>query len=338
MRIVIVGASGNVGTAVLRAVRAAGHTAVGVSRRAPRWADPYDGVRWESIDVSAAGSTARLRDAFQGADAVVHAAWAIQPSHDQDHLRAVNVDGSRAVFQAVAQAGVPHLVYLSSVGTYAPRESLTPVDESYARTGVPTSSYSRHKAEVETSLDVFEADHPDVAVTRLRPGLILQRDAASEVRRYFLGALVPRPLWTLASKGKLPVLPLPRGLVLQFVHSADVASAVVAAAEQGYRGALNLAAEPVVDAQDLTAVLGGRAVELPVPVVRAAVAAGWHTRLLPTSPGWLDLALSVPVLRTDLARSALGWEPTTTAHDALRDLVAGFADRAGVPSSPVLHP
>ncbi|SES47906.1 NAD-dependent epimerase/dehydratase family protein [Actinokineospora terrae] len=338
MRIVIVGASGNVGTAVLRAARTAGHTVVGVSRRVPQQAEPYDGVRWESIDIACSDSTTRLRPIFGGADAVVHAGWAIQPSHDQGYLRSVNVDGSRAVFEAVARAGVPRLVYLSSVGTYAPRQSLTPVDENHARTGVRTSSYSLHKVEVESFLDTFEVTHPDVAVARLRPGLILQRDAASEIRRYFLGALVPRPLWNLASNGKLPVLPLPRGLVLQFVHSTDVATAAIAAAEQSYRGALNLAAEPVLDSADLSAVLGGRVVELPAPVVRAAVAAGWRIRLLPTSPGWLDLALSVPVLRTDRARSDLGWTPTTDAHDTLRDLVAGLADRAGVAASPALHP
>lgn len=334
----VVGGSGNVGTAVLRAARAAGHTAVGVSRRPPRAGAPYDGVDWHSIDISGADASTRLFEVFDGADAVVHAAWAVQPSHDQDYLRSVNVTGSRAVFDAVTDSGVTRLVYLSSVGAYAARRSMSRVDESHPVTGVPSSSYSNHKAEVESILDAFEADHPDVSVARLRPGLILQRDAASEIRRYFIGALIPRPLWKVARDGRLPVLPLPRGLVLQFVHSPDVAAAVLAAAERGYRGAVNLAADPVLDARDLAAVLGGRVVELPARVVRAAVAAAWRARVVPTSPGWLDLALSVPLLRTDRAKSELDWAPTTDSHDTLRALLDGLASRAGIESSPVLHP
>jgi nucleoside-diphosphate-sugar epimerase len=40
------------------------------------------------------------------ADAAVHLAWLIQPSRDEPTLRSVNVDGSRRVFDAVAQTGV----------------------------------------------------------------------------------------------------------------------------------------------------------------------------------------------------------------------------------------
>ena len=72
------------------------------------------------------------------------------------------MDGSRRVFSAAAAAGVPALVYASSVGAYSPGPKDRAVDESWPTGGIKTSFYSRHKAEVEQLLDVFEAEHPEV--------------------------------------------------------------------------------------------------------------------------------------------------------------------------------
>ena len=94
---------------------------------------------------------------FDGADAVIHLAWLIQPSRDDAELERVNVDGSRRVFEAAAQAGVGALVHASSVGVYSPGPKDRAVDESWPRDGVDTLFYSRHKAEAERLLDAFEA-------------------------------------------------------------------------------------------------------------------------------------------------------------------------------------
>src|SRR5581483_5749342 len=180
MRVVVIGATGNAGTSVLRALTAdsAVDSVVGMARRLPVRRDG-EGVEWHSADVR----SSELVPLFRGADAVVHLAWLIQPSRDLDELRSVNVDGSARVFDAVAAADVPALVYASSVGAYSegPKDRL--VDESWPTDGVPTSFYSRHKAEVERLLDTFEREHPYVRVVRLRPGLIFKRSAATGIRR-----------------------------------------------------------------------------------------------------------------------------------------------------------
>lgn len=93
-------------------------------------------------------------------------------------------------------------------------------------------------------LDLTEAGDPGLTVTRFRPGLVLQHDAANEIRRYFIGGLVPNFLFDLAARGRMPVLPLPSSLTLQFVHASDVADAVVLALRSRPPGAINLAAEP----------------------------------------------------------------------------------------------
>ncbi|WP_306210564.1 NAD-dependent epimerase/dehydratase family protein, partial [Actinoplanes sp. RD1] len=148
MRVVIVGATGNAGTALLRRLRnEPGTDLAGVARRLPdRGVPPYDAVDWHPCDVAAPGAAARLTEIFRGADAVVHLAWQIQPSHDQRRLFEANVLGTRNVVDAVLHAGVPSLVVASSVGVYAPGPKHAYVTESFPRTGVPGSSYSRHKA------------------------------------------------------------------------------------------------------------------------------------------------------------------------------------------------
>lgn len=336
MRIVVVGGSGNVGTAVLRRL-AGDHQLVGVSRRTPRPVPPYRDVEWHELDLADEDCLDPLTDALRGADAVVHAAWLVQPSHDEDAMRRTNIDGTDRVCAAVARAAVPHLVYLSSVGAYSRARKDRPVTESWAVDGISSSTYSRHKAAVEHLLDVVTTHHPELVLTRLRPGLIMQRAAASEIHRFFLGRFVPRPLLRLAAARRLPVLPLPARLVLQFVHADDVAQAVDLAIAGRAGGAFNLAAEPTLGPAELAALVGARRLPLPERVLRAAATATWRTRLQPTDAGWVDLALGAPVMDTTRATDVLGWRPRHSATDTVRELVTGLADGAGRDASPPLR-
>src|SRR3954471_18614947 len=156
MRVVVVGATGNVGTSTVAALSSDPAVAgiVGVARRIPEWAPPK--VRWVGADIR----TSNLVDIFRAADVVVHLGWLIQPSRDEVTLRSVNVDGTARVFRAVADARVPALVYASSVGAYSPGPKDHQVDERWPTEGIPSSFYARHKAEVERMLDAFERQHP----------------------------------------------------------------------------------------------------------------------------------------------------------------------------------
>ena len=327
MRIVVTGATGNVGTSLVAALAADPRVTeiVGLARRRPALASPR--TTWVEADVV----SAPLGEVFAGADAVVHLAWLIQPSRDEAALEAVNVTGSRRVFEAAAAAGVGALVYASSIGTYSPGAG--PVDESWPTDGIPSSFYSRHKAAAERALDAIEAANPELRVVRLRPALIFKREAASGIRRLFAGPLLPSPL---VRPGLLPLLPLPDGLRVQGVHADDVAEAYrLAATDERARGAYNVAADPVLDGERLGSVLGARPVRVAVGQVRAAAALTWRLRLQPTPPGWLDMGLSVPLIDSGRIRRELGWTPRHTAEDALRELLEGIRQRAGAPTPPL---
>jgi UDP-glucose 4-epimerase len=296
---------------------------------------PYD-VPWSGCDIGArapdAEVVAHLARAFSGADAVVHLAWQIQPSHDRDRLRRTNVDGTRRVLEAASVAGVPHVVVASSVGAYRPVDDDVPRDEDWPVGAAPTSSaYSVDKAAVERLLDAWSGR---LAITRLRPALVFQRAAASAIERYFLGPAAPAHLL----RRPLPVLPWPRGVRVQAVHADDVASAVLSALAIGATGSFNLAADDVLRRDEVAALVSsGRAVDVPVPVARAALAAAWRLRAVHLGPGWLDLAAGVPLLDTSRARDVLGWAPTWSATAALGELLDGLAAGAGT-VSPVLRP
>ena len=175
MHVAVTGATGNVGTALVQALLddPAVTRITGIARRAP--AMRPERVAWVAADVTEAD----LAPAFDGADAVVHLAWAIQPSHDRERLRRVNVDGSARVFDAAVRAGVPALVYASSVGAYSEGPKDAPVDESWPTGGTPSSFYAVDKAAVEGILDEVEEANPSLRVVRLRPGLIFSRRATS---------------------------------------------------------------------------------------------------------------------------------------------------------------
>jgi nucleoside-diphosphate-sugar epimerase len=329
MRIAVVGASGNVGSALLRALGDEPEVQQirGIARRLPSLDLPK--VEWVAADIV----DANLEQLFRGVDAVVHLAWAIQPTRDRRTLVQINVTGSRRVFEAAAAAGVGTLVYASSIGAYSPGPKEARVDERWPTNGIASSYYSRDKAASERLLDRVEAERPELRVVRLRPGVVMQREAASEIRRLFLGPLFPG---SLLRPELFPVLPIPSGLRIQAVHAHDLADAyrrVIVNPEA--RGAYNVAAEPVLNARAFAQALD--AVEVPVPasLARAAVNATWLARLQPINSGWLDMGLRVPIMNTTRIREELGWAPEHDALSTLEELFDGLRSGDGLATPPL---
>jgi UDP-glucose 4-epimerase len=284
-------------------------------------------VEWRAADVGLSD----LRPTLEGADAVVHLAWAIQPSHDETTLWRTNVLGSRRLFEAAAAAGIRTIVHASSVGAYAPAPSGTTVDESWPVDGHPTSFYSRHKATVEWLLRSFQNKHPDIRVVSMRPSLIFKRDAATGVRRLFLGPLVPARLIRQSALLRIPDV----GLNFQATHSNDVATAFLEAIHRPVSGPFNITAAPILTIPDVAAILDTETFRLPLGALRAGAKLSWTMRLQPTPPGWLDMAASAPTMSSARATRELGWNPRHTSNEALTELVEGLASNSDHPTPPL---
>jgi UDP-glucose 4-epimerase len=328
MRVVVTGATGNVGSRLVEILAADSsvETVVGVSRREPP-AMPR-GVDWRRVDVADDVPS----DLLRGADALVHLAWLFQPTHRPATTWAANVEGSARLFAAAEEARVRTIVHASSVGAYSPRLDDRLVDESWPTHGVATAAYSREKAYVERVLDTFEARNPSTRVVRLRPAFIFRKEASVEQRRLFLGPLAPTRMLT---RFGVPLLPDPGGITFQAVHTDDAAEAYRLAVTGSASGAFNLAAEPVVDLPLIASLLGAKVVKVPVGLTRGLVAAAWGAHLVPASPGLVDLVLQLPLMSSRRARDELGWEPAHDSRAALIALVEGFRVPLGGPTPPL---
>jgi UDP-glucose 4-epimerase len=329
MRVVVVGATGNIGTSVLRSLEQEERveSVLGLARRLPGLT--MSKVEWASADVVSDDLVLH----FRGADAVVLLAWIIQPSRDLNKQWMVNVEGSTRAARAAKEAGVPALLYASSVGAYSPGPKDRRVDESWPTGGTPTSYYARHKAEVERRLDRFEQEAPDVRVVRMRPGLVFKKEAAQGIRRLFAGPFLPGPL---VRPELIRVVPDVPNLRSQIVHSYDVGEAFrLAIVNDKARGPFNLATEPVLDPAEIGRILEARPVPVSAQVARAGARLSWLLRMQPVSEGWLDMAVSVPIMDTGRARRELGWEPQRSADEALLDLLEGFQKGAGLDTPPL---
>ena len=342
MRVAVIGATGNVGTAVLRRLAEARRErgdldVVGIARRRPDTTQPpYDDVEWHSIDVGDTANVPALTEALRGADAVIHLAWLIQPNRDEAELHRVNVQGTENALAAAAAAGVRQFVCASSVGAYSPAPKGRLTDESWPARGIASSHYSRHKGEQEALLDRFELEYPEIPVARLRPGLIFSTDAGSEIGHYFLGRLVPK---FFLNKLSLPLIPLPDSFIFQAVHADDIADAYWRVVDQRAEGAFNIAADPIITPELLAGVLGAkRILNVPVKLIRAVVGLTWAAHLQATDPGWVDMAAGAPVMDTTRAREVLGWRPRKTSLESLQYVLDGMSAGNGVAGSPLLAP
>jgi nucleoside-diphosphate-sugar epimerase len=340
MTVAVTGASGNVGTALLRRLTApaAGAAEIrGLARRQPPDVEPWSPVRWYLTDLGEADSEEVLAEFLDGVDAVVHLAWALQPGRRPDDLHRVNVEGTRRVVPAAAAAGVGQFLHMSSIGAYAAGAVGQRITEDWPTTGIPSSQYSRDKSEAERVVREVLSRHTDTTLTVARPTFVLQPEAGSEIGRYFLGSLLfgAARLLPGAVAGFLP-LPLP-SLALSFVHADDVADALERMLDRRAPGPFNLAAEPVLDANAIGRALGTVRVPVPALAVRTALQAAFAAHLVPIEPGWLDLATRLPALDTTRARRLLDWAPFHRSDEVLAQFVAALGRGEGAPG-PLLRP
>ena len=211
VNVVVTGGTGNVGTAVVDALRRSPDVEriVAVARRLPD-AEHQPDVTWVCADIAHDDLTAVM----SGADVVVHLAWRFQPTRHPRETWESNVVGSLRTFDAASRAGVTAIIHASSVGAYSPFDPADPdrrVGEDWPTDAIPTAAYGTQKSYLERALDAFELANPAVRVVRIRSAFVFQRAAAPEQRRIFAGPFLPG---RLLGSPFLPLVPVPKGLAV----------------------------------------------------------------------------------------------------------------------------
>ena len=328
MRIVVCGATGNVGTSVVDALsrRPEVTEIVGVARR------PASRTIPKLTPVVADVARDDLAPVMREADVVINLSWLFQPTRRPAITWHNNVDGAIRVFQAAADAGVQSIMYASSVAAYSPSDDPhRRVDETWPTDEWGAAAYPREKAYVERWLDSFERDHRDVRVVRMRPAFIFKQTSASSQRRIFGGPFVPG---SLARFGRLPFVPHIDRLSVQVVHTDDVAEAYSVAAVREVHGAFNLGSEPPIDSDFLAEHFHARPVPVREGMVRRSLDAAWRAHLVPATPGLFDTVMHLPLLDSTRARTELGWQPRDPSL-VLSEFAAGLRQGAGQGTAPL---
>jgi nucleoside-diphosphate-sugar epimerase len=326
LTVAVTGPTGTFGFGLVPLLQADDRVAriVGIARR------PFDPAAygWTKMeyrrgDVRDPGA---LRDAFGGADVVVHLAFLVTGTARAEVNRAVNVDGTLNAFRAAAGAGARRFVYASSVAAYGfhPGNPAGMTEDWPVRPDARLF-YAREKAEIEALLQAEATRSAGLALYRLRPPVVLGPHAVG-AKDLLPGPLEPlgRGVARLAGlagqAGRLAVpVPVP-ALPLQFVHEEDLGHAflqcVVAA---GPPGAYNIAADGILTAADVAREFG--LIPLPLPAGPAQFAARAVAALpfLPPVAQWVEAASHPVIVDNTRAKKELGWAPRFTALEALRD-------------------
>lgn len=146
----LTGAAGRIATAVRPRLRAAGHRLVLCEAAGVPVPDVDTAVeRVVSCDLRDIGAQTA---AFAGADLVVHLG-AFSDEQSWADLLAVNVDGTRAVCEAVRLAGVPRLLLASSVHA----AGFVPVDSPALRDGMPLPAPDTYYGVTKATLEALGA-------------------------------------------------------------------------------------------------------------------------------------------------------------------------------------
>ena len=314
MRIAVTGAGGFVGRALCRALATGGHTVIACIRsdEGPEGADEVRRI----TDITERDS---LCEAFAGVDAVVHLAGrahvmadgAIDPLAEYRH---VNVEGTRAVAEAAADAGVRRVVFVSSVKVNGEGAEGAPYRETDQP--APEDAYGITKHEAERALFDIAQKRGFEAVC-LRPPLVY----GPGVRANFAA------LMKLCDSG----LPLPFGAITQnrrsLIYVDNLTSAIMAALlHEKAAGQIFL----VRDNDDFST----------AGLIRALrQALGRPARLIPIPSCFLNLLLRLAgrgamakrllgslTVDDGTIRAALGWSPPVTTTDAMIATARGAHD------------
>ena len=262
-----------------------------------------------------------LREAFDGADVVVHLAFMITGTAASDSIREINVGGTLNAFRAARDARAARFVYASSVAAYGfHRDNPIGIDEEWPVRPARHLFYAREKAELELLLAQEAAEGELPALYLLRPSIVLGPHALGG--KEIAGAGAGQRVIDLLARSPVPLPTLAPRVPVQFVHEDDVGQALLKCVlAEGPPGAYNIAGDGVMTGADVARELGLAPVPVPGRLVYTAarVAAAVPKWGLPPALDWVE-ALSHPaIMDTAKAKQQLGWSPAYSAREAFRD-------------------
>ena len=324
LTVVVTGATGEIGKPFVRALELTPEVGR-VLAMARRPFDPGE-LGWNKTEYRRGDilDRAAVDELVAEVDVVVHLAFIVVKATASSYD--INIEGSRNVFEATVAAGVPRLVYTSSLAAYGYDDREGPLTEDMPTRGTERHAYSHQKAAVERVLHEALAGSATEAYV-FRPCVVAGPEAPAllDLLPYLrlehkLPGVALRALGVVP--GLKPVLP-DHGVALQLVHHDDVAAALVAGVlGRGSPGVYNLAGAGEVRWSDVAKELDWYTVRIPKQAIDVTAYVVGRLPLLAVEAGWLE-AMRVPMLMDcTRARQELGWQPAYDGRQTLHELIA----------------
>lgn len=304
MRLAISGISGYLGRKAVEALEhetAVSHI-VGLDVAAPNFYSPK--LVFNRMDIRSPGIAGFLKSA--NIDSVLHIAWIFNPIHDYRLMYDVNVIGTLNLMTACNQAGVKHIVVLSSTTCYgAHADNPEWLDEGHPLRGNSAFPYAYHKVLVEKFCDDFEREYPDIIVTRLRVCIVLGKNVDNFIKSLIL------------IKGFRHAIVRGHNPAIQFLHEDDLACLLGKVLLKRPRGAYNVAPDDSLTMREIAAIARNPFFEYPYWMLRPLMSGLWSFRLLPVPASYLPFVLYRWTASNTKIKRELDWQPSCSSLAAL---------------------
>jgi nucleoside-diphosphate-sugar epimerase len=243
VKVFVTGGTGFIGGAVVRQLRARGDDVVALVR------NPAKGAALEELGCTLVpgdlNDEPAIRSGMEGCDAVIHAAAVYEvgiPASERRSMREANVGGTERVLGAALEAGIPKVVYVSTVGVFGNTHGRV-VDETYENPADNfTSEYEKTKWEAhQVAKRLIGEGLPCVIV---QPGGVYGPGDESAT-----GRLLDQFL-----EGKMPLIPFP-DLGICLTHVEDIAAGILLGLDKGKPGEAYVISGPVTTVREAIGVV-----------------------------------------------------------------------------------
>jgi UDP-glucose 4-epimerase len=245
-----------------------------------------------------------VREAVElaGVDALVHLAFILNPSHDEDFMYEVDVGGTRNVLEAASLAGTQQVLVASSSTAYgAFADNPEPITEEHPVRGVPSFSYARDKTESDRLCQLWALEHPDRTMTIVRPCIVFGPNVDNYLVRLWADAPFQPDAGNLDQH-------------IQFVHEDDVVEAIIHLLHGRHAGAYNVAGDGLMTLRESAEIVGTPIRRVPLPLYRLLGKAFWALRIGEAPPGQIEFAIH-PWMVSNEKLKGTGWKPAHSSRE-----------------------
>lgn len=274
------------------------------------------------LDLTAPGADRELAEILEAeeADTLCHLAFLSNPTHAKELAHELENIGTMYVLNAARASQVRQLLTLSTTMNYGARhDNPSWITESHPLQGPQESRFIRDKIEADEQTLRFGEEHPDVACTVVRMGVVLGSGIRSFWSRYFGRPIVPTVL------GYDPLF--------QVLHADDAVRGLHAVLDKAPRGAVNLVGRGVLPIGRIVRGLGHATLPLPATVGSGLLTAMWNLQLAEMPPSFVEYLRWPWVCDGQRVKDEVGFVPQWTTSE----VVAALRDRT-LPTAPLAVP